>query len=89
MAAGRRTIVALVAAVGTVVFLVTAHSSAPFATGTLNLRVSLGTLSPAGTCPLEAPPGADCHPRTGTGSVSGLGSVSATYTWFFGVGGCP
>jgi hypothetical protein len=86
---GRRTIVVLVAAAGAVAFLVTASSSAPFAAGTLNLRATLGTSSPAGVCPAEAPPGADCHPRTGAGSVSGLGSVSATYTWFFGMGDCP
>jgi hypothetical protein len=87
---GRRTVLAVVAAaVGTVPFLVNATSSASSA-ATLNLRATLGTLSPAGVCPPEAPPGADCHPRTGTGSVSGLGSVSATYTWFFGMGSdCP
>jgi hypothetical protein len=86
MARGRRAVVVL-GVVGA--FLVTATSSTPFATGTLDLRASLGTLSPGGVCPPQAPPGADCHPRTGTGSVSGLGSVSATYTWFFGVGNCP
>lgn len=81
---------ALVVAAGTVAFLVDATSSAPSAAATLNLRATLGTLSPSGACPPEAPPGADCHPRTGTGSVSGLGSVSATYTWFFGMGSdCP
>ena len=89
MARGRRTIVVLVAAAGAVAFLVIASSSAPFAAGTLNLRATLGTLSLSGMCPPEAPPGADCHPRTSTGSVSGLGSVSAKYTWFFGIGDCP
>jgi HYR domain len=89
MAMGRRTIVVLVAAAGAVPFRVSPSSSASFAAGTLNLRATVGTLSPGGTCPPEAPPGADCHPRTGTGSVSGLGSVSATYTWFFGMGDCP
>jgi HYR domain len=88
MAMGRRTIVVLVAG-GAVAFLATESSSAPFAAGTLNLRATLGTLSLSGMCPPEAPPGADCHPRTGTGSVSGLGSVSAKYTWFFGMGDCP
>lgn len=90
MATSRRAFVALVAAAGTVAFLVDATSSAPSGAATLNLRATLGTLSPSGVCPPEAPPGADCHPRTGTGSVSGLGSVSATYTWFFGMGSdCP
>jgi hypothetical protein len=88
MKLGRRTIVLVVAA-GAVAFLVTAASSAPFAAGTLALHATLGTVSPGGTCPPEAPPGADCHPRTGTGSVSGLGSVAAIYTWFFGIGDCP
>jgi HYR domain len=89
MAMGRRTIVVLVAAAGAISFLVAASSSTAFAAGTLNLRATLGTLSPGGPCPPEAPPGADCHPRTGTGSVSGLGNVTATYTWFFAMGDCP
>jgi hypothetical protein len=86
MAAGRRTVVMLGVSGA---FLVTATPSAPLGTGSLNLRAALATSSPPGTCPPEAPPGADCHPRTGTGSVSGLGNVSATYTWFFGTGSCP
>jgi HYR domain len=86
MATGRPTVVVLGIAGA---FLATATSAAPLATGNLNLRATLGTSSPGGVCPPEAPPGADCHPRTGTGSVSGLGSVSATYTWFFGTGSCP
>jgi hypothetical protein len=69
--------------------LVNATPSASSAAGTLSLRASLVTASPAAVCPPEAPPGADCHPRTGTGSVSGLGRVTATYTWFFGTGSCP
>jgi hypothetical protein len=90
MATGRRTVVVLVAAVGAATFLlVSASSSAPSAAGTLNLRATLATSSPSATCPPEAPPGADCHPRTGTGSVSGLGAVVAKYTWFFGLGDCP
>jgi len=87
---GRRTIVALLAtAAGTVPFLVSATSSASVAAATLNLRANLLTDSPSGVCPPEAPPGADCHPRTGAGSVSGLGRVSATYTWFFAGSNCP
>jgi HYR domain len=89
MAMGMRTIVVFVAAVGAAAFLVTASSSAPLVTGALTLRATLSTSSPGGLCPPEAPSGADCHPRTGTGSVSGLGSVSAKYTWFFGTGSCP
>ena len=90
MATGRRTVVVLVAAVGAAAFLlVSASSSAPSAAGTLNLRATLATSSPSATCPPEAPPGADCHPRTGNGSVSGLGTVVAKYTWLFGMGDCP
>ena len=90
MATGRRTVVVLVAAVGAAAFLlVSASSSAPSAAGTLNLRATLATSSPSATCPPEAPPGADCHRRTGNGSVSGLGTVVAKYTWLFGMGDCP
>ncbi|MGE5273264.1 MAG: HYR domain-containing protein [Verrucomicrobiota bacterium] len=89
MAAGRRTVVGVVAAAGAaVVVLVTASLSATSTTGTLDLRATLGTSSPASVCPPEAPAGADCHPRTGTGSVSGLGVVVAKYTWLFGTGDC-
>ena len=77
MATGRRTVVVLVAAVGAAAFLVvSASSSAPSAAGTLNLRATLATSSPSATCPPEAPPGADCHPRTGTGSVRDSGRSS-------------
>ena len=86
---GRRTALTLAAALGTVYFLGDATPSASSAAASLNLRATLGTASPAGVCPPEAPTGADCHPRTGTGSVSGLGRVSATYTWYFGTGSCP
>jgi hypothetical protein len=87
---GRHGVIAVAATAGTIAFLVNASSSAPFAVATLNLRANLGTLSQlAGVCPPDAPPGADCHPRTGTGRVSGLGSTSSTYTWYFGAGDCP
>jgi hypothetical protein len=90
MAKGRRAIVLVSTTVGAAAFLlVTATSSAPFAAGTLNLRATMATSSPAVVCPPEAPPGADCRARTGRGSVSGLGSVSAAYNWFFGTGDCP
>jgi hypothetical protein len=90
MATGRHTITVLAVAVAAAAFLlITAASSAPFAAGTLNLRATLRTSSPPVVCPPEAPPGSDCHARMGTGSVSGLGSVSATYNWFFGTGICP
>jgi hypothetical protein len=91
MATGRATIVVLAAAAGAVTFLVTATSSAPFAAGTLLLRGSLGLRSDPVQCPPDVPPDADCRARTGKGSVSGLGSVTETYTWFFRIGppACP
>ena len=90
MANGRRAIVLLSTTVGAAAFLlVTATSSALFTAGTVDLRATLATSSPTVVCPPEAPPGADCRARTGKGSVSGLGSVSAAYNWFFGTGDCP
>lgn len=82
---------ALVAAAGAVA-AVTATSSAPFATGTLNLRATLRLVS----TPVECPPGApadatECRARTGEGLVAGLGNVSETYTWAYKLGPpiCP
>lgn len=82
----------LATSVGTIAFLVTASSSAPFAAGTLNLRGSLRVVSASVQCPAEAPPGvAECRARTGEGLVTGLGSVSESYTWLYGMGlsACP
>ena len=82
----------LATSVGTIAFLVNAASSSPFAAGSLNLR---GTLRMVST-PVECPPGAptdanECRARTGEGLVSGLGSVSETYTWSYRIGApkCP
>jgi hypothetical protein len=72
--------------------LVCVPTSAPFAAGTLNLQESLRVASIQVVCPPEAPPNAyECRARTGTGSVRGLGAVSATYTWFARIGPptCP
>jgi hypothetical protein len=88
----KRTIVALVTAAGAMIFLVTATSSAPFAAGTLNLSATLRLVSNPVQCPAEVPPDAtECRARTGKGLVSGLGSVSETYTWSFRTGPptCP
>ena len=78
--------------VGTIAFLASAASSTPFAAGTLNLRGTLQVMS----TPVECPPGAptdanECRARTGEGLVSGLGSVSETYTWSYKIGApkCP
>ena len=72
----------LATVVGTIAFLASAASSTPFAAGTLNLRGTLQVMS----TPVECLPGAptdanECRARTGEGLVSGLGSVSETYTW--------
>ena len=78
--------------VGTIAFLVTAASSTPFAAGTLNLRATLRVVSAGVECPPGAPLDATgCRARTGKGLVSGLGSVSETYTWSFRMGPptCP
>ena len=80
---------AVVATAGTLAFLVDASSSSPFAAGTLALRATLVTSSPAAPCPSGAPADAECHARTGTARVSGLGSVASSYTWFFAAGDCP
>lgn len=55
------------------------------ATGTLNLRAELRSVSQLGQCP----PGvsaAVCATRTGQGAVPGLGSVSEQYTWLADIG---
>jgi HYR domain len=82
----------LATSVGTIAFLVTAASSKPFAAGTLNLRETLRLVSTPVECTPAAPADAtDCRARTGKGLVSGLGSVSETYTWSFRMGPptCP
>ena len=82
----------LATSVGTIAFLVTAAPSTPFAAGTLNLRGTLRLVSAQVECTLAAPPDAtECRARTGEGLVSGLGSVSETYTWSFRMGPptCP
>jgi hypothetical protein len=60
---------------------------------TLNLRGTLRVVSaPLVQCPADAPLDAtECRARTGQGLVSGLGSVSETYTWSFRMGPptCP
>ena len=56
----------------------------------LELRASLRLVSDLGACPPGVAADA-CAPRTGNGSVSGLGRVSETYTWSFRMGPptCP
>ena len=85
----RRTIAAVaIAAAG----LVGAPTSAPSAAGTLNLEESLRLVSDPVVCPPETPPNAyECRGRTSTGTVRGLGALSATYTWFARIGPptCP
>ena len=87
-----RIAVGTAAAIGALLSLAVASPSRaePRATGTLELRASLRLVSNLGDCP----PGfaADaCAPRTGEGSVPGLGSVTETYTWSYRMGPptCP
>ena len=98
---GRRgAVTALIAAMGLVLLAplvaTAAHAQGPdvsatySATGTLELRASLGLVSDLGECP----PGVDgdaCAARTGQGSRPGLGSVSETYIWSYRMGPptCP
>jgi HYR domain len=72
--------------------LVGVPTSAPFAAGTLNLQESLRLVSVPVVCPPETPPNAyECRGRATTGSVRGLGAVTASYTWFARIGPptCP
>lgn len=89
----RKHVFALLAtSVATVAFLVTAASSAPFAAGTLNLRGTLRVVSTGIACPPgQLPDATECRARTGEGIVSGLGSVSESYTWSYRMGPptCP
>ena len=66
------------------------QSATVSAAGTLELRASLRLVSDLGACP----PGINadaCAERTGKGFVSGLGSVTETYTWSYRMGPptCP
>jgi len=77
---------ALVAGASGAVALVTGPSSAESVATTLNLRMILAVRSDPVVCPPEAAGADDCRARIETGSVPGLGSVSAIYTWSFGAG---
>jgi hypothetical protein len=76
---------------GGIAILVVASAAAPatsgtnLASGSLSLRAELRLVSNLGACP----PGVTafaCAARTGTGPVSGLGSVSEAYAWAADVG---
>lgn len=69
-----------------------ATSQSQLAAGGLNLQGTLRLVSTPVQCPPETPPDAtECRARTSEGRVSGLGSVSLTYTWSFRIGPptCP
>ena len=81
---------ALVAGVSRATAPETATASTTFVAATLSLRGTQRLISPLVTCPPEAPPDAiECRDRTGSGSIPGLGSVSAIYLWSFGAGSPP
>lgn len=69
-----------------------ASSESQLAAGTLGLRGVLRMVSTPVECTPEVPTDAtECRARTGEGAISGLGTVSETYTWSFRMGPptCP
>jgi HYR domain len=80
---------AVAAIAGALALVVDVSSSKPFSASSLDFRATLVTSSPPGPCPSGAPPDADCHTRTATSHIPGLGNVSSSYTWFFAAGDCP
>lgn len=67
-------------------------TSVPFTAGTLNLTLDLRVVSPPESCSPEASGATECREeRTGKGTASGLGIVSESYFWVFGMGPptCP
>jgi hypothetical protein len=89
----KRTVAAL--GIGAAICLLSASSSMSSAAGTLNLQgtqAALRLVSTPVACPPDGPPNAiECHARTGTGVLRGLGAVSATYSWSLRMGAptCP
>ncbi len=66
--------------------------SEPFTAGTLNLTLDLRVASPPESCSPEVSGATQCRDeRTGKGTASGLGNVSESYFWVFGMGPptCP
>lgn len=88
----RRALIAFIiaTAVATGAGIASAQSGTVTATGTLELRASLRLVSNLGSCPPGVSANA-CAPRTGQGSIAGLGRVSETYTWSYRMGPptCP
>jgi hypothetical protein len=67
-------------------------TSAPFTAGTLNLTIDLRVASPPESCSPEVSGATECRDeRTGKGTASGLGNISESYFWVFGMGPptCP
>jgi hypothetical protein len=60
-------------------------------TGSLDLRSTLNATSLGIDCPSGAPSDASCRARADKGLIRGLGSVTATYVWYFTTSGgnCP
>lgn len=78
---------ALVAGAGRAAAPGSATASAKSVAGTLNLQGRVRLISTGVVCPPEAPAGAiECLARTGSGSIPGLGGVSETYIWSYGLG---
>src|SRR5262245_35365442 len=81
--------VATFAAVAGTAIPTTASADRQAATGTLNLRATLGTRSDESACPPSTPPDAACRTRTGRGNIPGLGAASVNYVWSRASSGCP
>lgn len=67
-------------------------TSEPFTAGTLSLTLDLRVSNPPESCSPDASGATVCREeRTGKGTASGLGNVSESYFWVFGVGPptCP
>jgi hypothetical protein len=71
--------------------LLIATAAAGRSAGTLELRARIGVTSDGGACPAGTPANVDCYARSGQTRISGLGTVSESYTWLFAVGSpdCP
>jgi hypothetical protein len=82
---GRRTGPTLLAVA---IALAAAPSAGSSGAATLSFKAALITESLPGACAPTAPSGADCRTRTGKGLVSGLGSVTSSYSWLFDTGDC-
>lgn len=83
--------VALVAEERAAVAPTSAKALPTLAAGTLDFQARFRATSRGVECPSGFPSNAQCMGRAGSGTVSGLGSVSLAYVWSFGLSAptCP